>query len=257
VAEEDGYRDPCGDVVRSVGHGAQLPYQLLAGVVPVRAGWLVASAKWQGATIAPEEPRIAGLFLDILDYKPAYRVIAVFTPIGLLEEPRPRGRACEREARRVLGLPRSSAIASAPPRPALSCSTYEEAAKVSGGHLSPIGWHQARKIAEVDKDIAPYWQRTVFEVHPELSFFQLAEDRALQYRKRTRAGIEEREAILRSRLPGVERFLNAKITGISESQLLDAAACLWTARRIAARAVSRLPEDPEWDALGLRMEMVR
>ena len=238
-------------------HGAQLPYQLLAGVVPVSAGWLVASAKWQGATVAPEEPRVADAFIDILDYKPAYRVIAVFTPIGLLDEPRPKGRSCERDARRVLGVPRASAIASSPPRTALGCSTYEEAKRASGDHLSPIAWHRFGRTAEVDKVIAPYWQRTVFEVHPELSFFQLGGDRPLRYPKRTRAGTEEREGMLKSKLPGVERLVGATIPGISRAQLLDAAACLWTARRIAARAVSRLPEDPEWDSLGLRMEIVR
>jgi predicted RNase H-like nuclease len=39
--------------------------------------------------------------------------------------------------------------------------------------------------------------------------------------------------------------------------LLDAAALLWTARRISARAGTRLPADPEWDVEGLRMEFVR
>ena len=238
-------------------HGAQLPYQVLAGVVPVRDGWLVASAKWQGATIAPEEPHVSARFIDVLDYKPAYRVIAVFTPIGLLDEPRPRGRSCERDARRLLGVPRASAIASAPPRPALSATSYEEAAKASGGHLSPITWRRLAKIAEVDEAIAPYWQRTVFEVHPELSFFQLGEDRPLRYPKRTRAGVEERETLLRARLPGAERILEAELVGVSRRQLIDAAACVWTARRIAARAVSRLPEDPEWDSAGLRMELMR
>ena len=238
-------------------HGAQLPYQLLAGVVPVSAGWLVASAKWQGATVAPEEPRVAGAFIDILDYKPAYRVIAVFTPIGLLEEPRPKGRSCEREARRLVGPRRAGAIASAPPRPALAASSYEEAAKASGGHLSPIGWRRLAKIAEVDEAIAPYWQRTVFEVHPELSFFQLADDRPLRYPKRTQAGAREREELLRAKLPGAERVLDAQIPGVPRRHLVDAAGCVWTARRIAARAVSRLPEDPEWDAQGLRMELLR
>ena len=243
--------------MRAAGHGAQLPYQLLAGVVPVPAGWLVASAKWQGVTIAPEEPRVADAFIDVLDYKPAYRVIAAFTPIGLLDEPRPKGRSCEREARRLLGAPRASAIASAPPRPALAFQTYREAAAASGGHLSPVGWRRARHVAEVDGVIAPYWQRTVFEVHPELSFFQLGGDRPLRYPKRTRAGREEREAILRARLPGAERLLDAALPGVTKRHLLDAAACLWTARRIAARAVNRVPEDPEWDALGLRMEILR
>jgi predicted RNase H-like nuclease len=30
-----------------------------------------------------------------------------------------------------------------------------------------------------------------------------------------------------------------------------------TARRIAARAVDRIPEDPEWDEQGIRMELLR
>jgi len=36
-----------------------------------------------------------------------------------------------------------------------------------------------------------------------------------------------------------------------------AAAFLWTARRIFAHAAIRIPEDPEWDEQGLRMEMFR
>jgi predicted RNase H-like nuclease len=32
---------------------------------------------------------------------------------------------------------------------------------------------------------------------------------------------------------------------------------MWTARRIVSRAITRLPEDPEWDSQGLRMEIVR
>ena len=238
-------------------HGAQLPYRLLAGVVPVPRGWLIASAKYQGVTVAPEEPRIEKTFMDVLDYKPAYHVIATFSPIGLLDEPVAKGRSCEREARRLLGAPRASAIASAPVRRALACSTYEQAATASGGSLSPVRWAQMARIAEVDKAIAPYWQRTVFEVHPELSFYQLADDKPLRYSKRTRAGAEERRLLLEARLPGAERVLDASLPEISRAQLLDAAACLWTARRIASRAISRLPEDPEWDALGLRMEIVR
>ncbi|MCA1846927.1 MAG: hypothetical protein LC792_27775, partial [Actinobacteria bacterium] len=45
--------------------------------------------------------------------------------------------------------------------------------------------------------------------------------------------------------------------GVSLPTLLDACVDLWTARRIAARAVARLPEVPEWNEDGLRMELVR
>jgi predicted RNase H-like nuclease len=237
--------------------GAQLPYKLLAGAIPVSTGWLVASAKLQGATIAPEDPRVEKTFLELLDYKPAYQAIALFAPIGLFDGPVAQGRACEREARRLLGMPRAAAIASAPARPALSEGTYDEAAAANGGHLSPVRWRQMAKIVEVDSVIAPYWQRKVFEVHPELSFFQMADDRPLRYPKRTRVGLEERRRLLEARLPGAERITHATLPRVGEAQLVDAAACLWTARRIASRAISRLPENPEWDALGLRMELVR
>jgi predicted RNase H-like nuclease len=62
---------------------------------------------------------------------------------------------------------------------------------------------------------------------------------------------------LKARLPGVERILDAQVDGAKATHLVDGAVCLWTSRRIAARAVSRLPVDPEWDSAGLRMEIVR
>jgi len=241
----------------SRGRGPKLPYRLVAGILPCPGGWLGATAKLQGVTMAPEEPQVFPTFIDVLDYKPAYQIIALFAPVGLLDEPVPKGRACDRAARTLLGRPRSSAIASAPVRPAVACSTYEGAVAANGGALSPVRWRQMHKIAEVSDVIAPYWQRTVFEVHPELSFFQLNGDRPVRYPKRTQAGIEERRSLLAARVPGIESIVNARLPRVTQSQLLDAGACLWTARRILSRAISRLPEDPEWDSQGLRMELVR
>ena len=225
--------------------------------MPYARGWLAASAKLQGITMAPEEPQVFSSFLEVLDYKPAYQVVALFAPVGLLDEPTPGGRTCDRDARRLLGRPRSSAVVSAPSRPALGPSSFAEAVQANGGHLSPVSWRQMGRIAEVDANIAPYWQRTVFEVHPELSLFQLNDDRPVRFSKHTRAGIEERVALLLERFPGVERVVEARIPGVRAPQLVDAAACLWTARRIVSRGVSRLPDEPEWDGLGLRMEIVR
>lgn len=237
--------------------GSHLPYRTLAGVVPYAKGWLVASAKLQGITMSSEEPQVFLNIIDVLDYKPAYQVIALFAPIGLLDDPTAGGRHCDRDARKLLGQPRSSSIASAPARPVLQCQSFAEAAQANGGRLSPVRWRQMRRIAEVDANIAPYWQRTVFEVHPELSLFQLNGDLPVRFSKHSGAGIEERKKLLEDRFPGVERVLEARISGVKAPQLIDAAACLWTARRIVSRAVSRVPEDPEWDGQGLRMEIVR
>lgn len=243
--------------MRAPQRGAQLPYQTLAGIVPCPVGWLAATAKLQGITMSPEEPKVLKTFVEVLDYKPAFTVIALFTPIGLLDEPTTGGRLCDREARRLLGRPRSSAIVSPPLRRSLASETFEEAASVNGGHLGAIAWRLLPRTAEVEREMAPYWQRTVFEVHPELTFFQLNADQAVKFPKNTEAGRAERRDLLVRRFQGVERILDTRVRRVTQSHLIDAAACLWTARRIISRAVSRLPEDPVWDGEGLRMELLR
>jgi predicted RNase H-like nuclease len=216
----------------------------------------MASAKLQGITMAPEEPQVVRSFLEMLDYKPAFQVVALFSPVGLLDEPDSRGRTCDRQARAVLGRPRSGAVLSAPVRGALKCDSYREAKEANGGRLSAIGWRMLKRTAEVHEQIAPYWQRSIFEVHPELSFFQLNGDKPVRFSKHTRAGRDERRALLDGRMPGVERIIDMRVPGVTPAHLLDAAACLWTARRIISRGVVHLPEHPEWDSEGLRMEIV-
>jgi predicted RNase H-like nuclease len=227
-----------------------LPYRPLAGVVPCPGGWLVASGKLQGITLSPADPIVLPTLVDVLDYKPAFEIIALAAPIGLLDEYRRGGRTCEREARRLLGPRRGAAIASAPVRSALP-----DGAEVPG--VSAVARLLLHSIREANEQIQPYWQRTVYEVHPELSFYQLNSDHPVGSTKRSAVGRKERRDLLEARLPGVQRLLDVTVKGARDKHLLDAAACLWTARRIAARAVQRLPEDPEWDTQGLRMEFVR
>jgi predicted RNase H-like nuclease len=114
-----------------------------------------------------------------------------------------------------------------------------------------------QRIAEVDHEMQPYGQRTVFEVNPELTFLTLNEERPVRYGKRTEVGQRERRALLERRLPGIERVFDARVPGVSRWQLLDAAADLFACRRIISRAVMRYPADPEWDEQGLRMELIR
>jgi predicted RNase H-like nuclease len=236
--------------------GAPLPYELLAGVVPTKAGWVVASAKLQGIQIYPNEPELLENLQDVLDYRPSFRVIALGAPIGLLEEPVEGGRKCDREARQLLGFPRAGAVPTPPVRKALQATTYEEAARLSGG-MGAVTWGLLRRYAEVEREMAPYRQRIVFEVQPELSFYQLNEDKPMQFSKRSHIGMEERRELLKGRIQGMERIVDFELPKVKPWQLIDAAACLWTTRRIASRAMTRLPEDPEWDETGLRMELVR
>jgi predicted RNase H-like nuclease len=210
----------------------------------------------QGITLYAAEPMLFNTFIEVLDWRPAFEVIGLACHIGLPEEPVKGGRNCDREARRLLGHPRRGAIFSAPARPALKASTYEEARALNNGMSAPQ-WAILPRIAEVDSVIAPYWQRTVYEVNPELSFYQLNDDTPLKYGKYLHWGVAERKALLNRRVPSIAPVLDQRVRGARRHHIVDAAACLWTARRIAGRAVNRVPEDPEWDDIGLRMEIVR
>lgn len=280
--------------------GPVLPYRPIAGVVPCGKGWLVCGGRLQGINLYPQDPELLEGFEAVLDYRPAFEIIALGAPVGLDATFTPGGRTCDREARLVLGPRRSAAIVSPPSRAMVAA--WKQAREV-GGHgpggqpvrteqsqtgrshagrarapapagigatgpidadlgaalagLSGAGRSLLPRVAEIDASIAPYWQRTVFEVRAELTYHQLNGDTPLQRPKGMHAGRDERAALLVDRFPGIEQVINASIRGVRPHHLLDGAACLWAARRIAARAISRLPVDPEWDELGLRTEIVR
>jgi predicted RNase H-like nuclease len=105
--------------------------------------------------------------------------------------------------------------------------------------------------------MAPYRQRSVYEVHSELSFYQLNDDVPLRWSKKSSQGWEERRTLLEKRIPDVGKIVDVKLSRVPHSHLLDVAAFVWTARRIFARIAARLPMDAEWDDGGLRMEIVR
>ena len=231
--------------------GPVLPYSVVAGVTPCAPGWLVMSAKLNGATFAPELPRVLSSFAEVLDERPAFSVIAVNAPIGYVDENKVGGRTCDRLARSLLGR-RGSTVHNAPSRASL-----QEAAEPAIDGLDAISTALLPRYREVAAEMAPYRQRTVFEVHPELSFFQLNSDVPLRWTKKFEVGREERRALLIKKIPGIDRALECEFDDVPLAHLLDAAALLWTARRIFARAGTRIPSDPEWDDEGLRMEIVR
>jgi predicted RNase H-like nuclease len=101
-------------------------------------------------------------------------------------------------------------------------------------------------------------QARVFEVHPELCFWGFA-GHPMQERKSTPGGYEERREALARVIPvqfpersGVRRLGLA----IEPDDLLDAAAAAATAYRAVLGKAERIPQQPEVDCNGLRMEMV-
>ena len=231
--------------------GPNLPYSLVAGVTPCRGGWLVAASKLQGTIFAPEDPARIETFVDVVDMRPSYSIIALNAPVGGLERAQAGGRTCDREARALLGR-RAAAVKSAPVH-----VESREGTDLLPDHIDAISRTLLPRYQEAAREMAPFRQRTIYEVNAELSFYQLNGEAPMQWGKHSEKGIEERRAVLEAKIPGALRIIDAEVPGATPSHLLDVAAILWTARRIFAHAAVRIPTDPEWDEQGLRMEIVR
>ena len=210
----------------------------------------MASAKLHAATFAPEDPKVLTKFAEVFEERPQFEVIALNAPIGYPDTPE-QGRECDREARRLLGR-RAMTVRNVPTR-----ETVESGLVRLDERLDAIGLVLLPRYAEVAAEMLPYRQRTVYEAHPELSFFVINADTPLRRSKHSEEGVAERRVLLEKRIPGIRRVLDFDLDGVPTSHLYDVAALLWTARRIFAKAAARIPEHPEWDSEGLRREIVR
>lgn len=176
--------------------------------------------------------------------------VAVDIPIGLPEGP--QRRACDRQARLLLGAQRSS-VFYAPPRVVLEATSQPEATRLSRAAGS-VGvsiqlFHLLDKVAEVDAQVQA--GAAPVEVHPEVSLRRMC-GRPLPP-KRTRAGRDARLEVLRGWLPGLE--LPRPLPGRAQpDDCLDAVACAWSARRWLQGRADVLGD--EQDALGTPMRIV-
>jgi predicted RNase H-like nuclease len=237
----------------TMGSRSALPYQILVGVEPCAGGWLVAPGNLQGINLAPQPAYVLESLADVLDYRPSFSVVALHAPVGLTDGPDER-RACDLSAKDLLGQRRGAALA-APSRKLLDARTFEEAKQIDPS-LDIVRWRALPKAAEAIREVQSWRQRAVWEVNPELAFQQMNEGAQLRYGRRSVHGMKERRALLVAKLPGSERVLAERPPKVREAKLLDALADLWTARRIMARAITRLADPPTWDADGVRMDIV-
>jgi predicted RNase H-like nuclease len=189
-------------------------------------------------------------------------LIAIDIPIGLPEhEPR----ACDAEARRLLGWPRRASVFSPPVRQALHANTFSDALcinrKVGGIGISKQAFCIMPKIREVDVLMNRDRQHYIREVHPEVAFAQL-EGRPMLHNKKTLPGRAERIAALQKAglhissewLTG-ERF-RLGASRIAPDDLVDALVCLITAFHIHTGRSQSLGRTVQKDAKGLLMEIV-
>lgn len=200
----------------------------VAGVDGCRGQWLGAVTSESAGAV---EWRLVPSFRDLYD-DAALTVIAVDVPIGL---PESGVRACDVEARAMLGARRSSVFA-APVRPVLRCATYAEAravlARAGGPSMSAQAFGIVAAVRDVDQCVGPADDERVVETHPELAF-QLLAGTTLSG-KRTTAGVAERLRALASWRSDVLDLLTRVPAGVPIDDALDALACSWAANRWAA-----------------------
>lgn len=236
---------------------SRLPYKTIAGIVPCPGGWLIVPARLAGVTVNAEQPEVAPQLFDVLDYKPKFDAAAIYAPVGFFEYPHGPYRPCDAEARELVGWPRVVGIKPMPSRAALHAQTREEARQIEPW-LTNDDFRRFKWWRQAEREFQPFHQRTFFAAHPDLSFTNLNGDMPLKTSPHHPEGVLERVNLIRDKLPGIEEvIMGVPPQGAAQLHLLQACALVWTARRAAGRAMTRLPADPTWDDAGMRMELVR
>ena len=229
------------------------------GVDGCKAGWFF--VRIQARDISHG---IVSHLSELVEQAPRGSQVFVDIPIGLRDDDG-GSRGCDAAARRLLGSPRSSSIFNAPVRAILPQTEYAEAnaqsKRVSGKGLSRQSFAITPKIKEVDELIcgSRKARSIVREAHPELCFFGLAGRRPMVHGKKSKAGFQERLAVLNRHCAVAGAVVDKAVSAYPRKQVaaddvLDAFVCAITAKMPEYWRTA--PENPETDSQGLPMEIV-
>ncbi len=237
----------------------------VAGVDGCKAGWFVAIASLtkQNDIAAPCELTLRNVFIadsfsEVLSKTIDCVLVCIDIPIGLSSGHKPR--ECDVAARKLLGK-RASSVFPAPIRPCLSATDYVTACKISFDHtgkkLSKQSFALLKKIRQVDDLMTAALQCRVREIHPEVSFWALNGKQPMPQNKKTAAGQAQRRRLLQEIFADMDSVLaQAPARGCVMDDALDALAAAWTAGRAVLGKAKTLPEQPELDSKGLKMEIL-
>lgn len=223
---------------------------MLAGIDGYKNGWVAAIEVRPGETVVKVYPH----FRSILD-DGNLTLVVIDIPIGLLDH---GPRTCDVEARRLLGRVRGSSVFPAPIRSMLDAGTWEEACSRRDETESKKCTKQVAgilpKIRDVDEGMRPAVQHRVREGHPELCFTMMNQGKPMSFNKRTKQGQEERVTLLLHHFSDLHMQLR-RVSG-AVVDILDAYACLWTARRMIQGKALSLTAETEVDKKGLKVEII-
>jgi predicted RNase H-like nuclease len=181
--------------------------------------------------------------VEVAATHPDAEVITVDIPIGL---PDVSPRLADVEARRFL-RGRASSVFSTPSQGALEALSYEAANTLSreqsGKGLSKQSYALAKRILEADALVQT--DPRVFEVHPEVSFRELA-GKVLPSKKTWEGQMRRRRLLEQAGIVLPDDLGPASV--VPPDDVLDAAVAAWSALRIARGEALTLPADPPIDS---------
>jgi predicted RNase H-like nuclease len=237
---------------------ADFPHPV-AGIDGCRFGWVCAT--FDGATYrASVHADIHAVWKTVK----SSQLALIDMPIGLLDAG-DEDRACEREARQLLGK-RHVCVFTPPLRPALGVSTYEGASaqnkQLSGKALSKQAWAISDKIREVDDFMQrrPEARVILREAHPEILFLTLNDGRPILESKKSKLGRERRLDLLAPHVDAEAVLADVRQghrkRDVADDDVIDALVNAVGAALCVRYGTTSLPAEPIRDAMGLMMEMV-
>jgi predicted RNase H-like nuclease len=229
------------------------------GIDGCKAGWFYVGFddknQWQIGVIKHIE--------QIASFIPASSLLLIDIPIGLMGNT-PKQRRCDIEARFRLKPKRSASVFPVPSRVSLQADNYQQASNLnfqaSGRKLSKQSWNIMNKIKQVDVFLLKTKERNkIREMHPELCFWALNHQKAMQHNKRILKGFSEREKLLVVYCEATREIVSKALSiyprkDLARDDILDALVGAVTAR--FNENLITLPETPERDAKDLPMEVV-
>ncbi|MEO6881161.1 MAG: DUF429 domain-containing protein [Mycobacteriaceae bacterium] len=226
-----------------------------AGVDGFDGRWVI--ARTDGAPTGPDHTGLSTLTFTLADDATGVleatadcEAVAVDVPLGLSVD---AVRPCERAARaRLPGA--ASSVFPAPARDVLLADDYQDAcarsSAAAGKKISKQTWFLVPGIREFDRAVLD--PTRVIEAHPELCFRAMSPG-TMFAAKRTTRGQGARIAALAT-WSAIAQSLAELPAGPALDDVLDAAACAWTARRWVAGAAEVLGGEP--DTFGRPMRIV-
>lgn len=230
-----------GHVGQAVGDYAFVESKRVLGVDACKAGWVGIALTGHYASA-----HVAGTIDELIasaDTDGALAVVAIDMPIGLPDRGR---RQADVLARKAVGTLRSSVFMT-PARAALDAPDHRTASArnhaLAGEGISIQAFSLKSKLHDVERWVRQTHHRVV-EIHPEVSFAQLA-GAPLTVRKSTWAGAECRRRLLADAGVILVGDLGEAGRRVAVDDVLDAAVAAWTAQRVLRGQAQARPNPPE------------